>query len=236
MDIKILKPRLPAGLAREQVFSMMDCREDSPVYEDVVIEYDRLEPWLYENVRPEALMAMEPLEVLDARQKKCLGLTDGEALSCRGLLYLVLTIGRGPEQKSSELFAQGEYLAGMLLSAMADEFVFGLEDGVLPEVRAFLAGPGYGVLRRLEAPADMPLKFHQYVYERCGLKQRLGMDLSSGYMFDPVKTSCLVFLLSDDPSVFHGWHDCSRCPAADCPRRRQERALGTVLQAEPLQA
>ena len=43
--------------------------------------------------------------------------------------------------------------------------------------------------------------------------------MSEGYMFDPVKTSCQVFLISEDPKMFRAVHDCRSCPNVTCKRR-----------------
>ncbi len=224
MEIKVLDQFPQLVLNKESVFKIMDCHEESTVYGEVAREYERLEPWLYEKVHPKAVIAWEPQS---SSLLERLRLPEGKAEpgiymepKSRGFLYLVMTLGKEPENYSSKLFEDGEYLSGMLLGAMADEYLFSFEDQVMPEVKAFCAVPGFGVLRRMEAPMDIPLEFHQYVYERCDLKALLGMELSSGYMFDPVKTSCLVFLLSDETSIFNAWHDCSHCPAVGCRRRK----------------
>ena len=219
MEIKIVGRRPDIVLNRASVFAMMDCNEDSPVYDEVVGEYARLEAWLYDNVSPSALMAIESWKP-DVQQALALpGIPDLSRAHGQGFLYVVMTLGKAAENYSSELFEKGDYLAGMLIGAMADDYLFQYEEAVMPDVKEMCALPGFGILRRMEAPSDIPLEFHGYVYERCGLKEHLGMSLSSGFMFDPVKTSCLVFELTDDATVFNAWHDCSRCPAVGCPRR-----------------
>lgn len=214
MEIQELHPNPLIDFDDEKVFKMMDCPKTSPAYPEVAGEYERLKPWLYTHVRPAAVIAKEPWS------KSLEPFFEGPvSKDTSGLMYLVMTIGESPERYTSELFNDGEYLSGMLLNVMADEYLFAMETALMPRLKAFCAAPGLGVSRRMEAPADLSMDIHRYVFEHCQLEKRLGLGLSSGLMFAPVKTSCVVFELTDDPKVFHAWHDCSRCPAHSCPRR-----------------
>lgn len=212
MEIKIWDQFPDIKIKREHVFAVLDCHEDSDVYSEVVREYENMERWLYEHVRPAMLTAWEPLDCLEQKQDGPLKFLP-ESFSGCGVLYYVMTLGHNAQNYVSELFEEGEYLAGMLLNAMADEFLFTAEDAILPQVKKFCMELGVGIENRMEAPKDIPMEFHRYIFQQCQLNKNLGMELSEGYMFDPVKTSCVVFELSKDTSVFNGCHDCTHCPS-----------------------
>lgn len=200
-------------LNKDSVFSLLDCSRDNPVYDELSRFYEERLPWLYDHVQPRVMLARE---AGNDRLKDSLSLSK----ACTGLLYVVLTLGKGPEEESRLCFAQGEYLEGMLVDAMADVYLFSLEEAVLPEIRKFCAVDGAGIIKRMEAPEDLPMEFHKYIFEKCSLATCMDMKLTSGYMFDPVKTSCLVFAQGDDCSLFLAQHDCARCGAKNCPLRR----------------
>lgn len=200
-------------LNKDNVFSLLDCSRDNPVYEELSQCYEERVPWLLGHVQPRVMLARE---IPDTRLNECLSLPK----DCTGLLYAVLTLGRGPEEESRRCFLQGDYLEGMLVDAMADVYLFAMEAAVMPEIRKVCAVDGAGILKRMEAPGDFPMEFHKYIFEKCGLDLCMDMKLTSGYMFDPVKTSCLVFVQGGDSSLFHAQHDCARCTAKNCPLRR----------------
>lgn len=205
IDVKI-------KLNKENVMSMLDCSSDNPVYDEVSQCYEQRLEWLYHHVKPRVLLSYEPVND-DLKEY----LNPGEG--CTGFLYAVLTIGGAPQEESRRCFGQGEYLDGMLVDAMADAYLFALENAAMPRIRKFCAGNRTGIFRRMEAPQDFPLEFHKHIYEMCQLEQTMDMKLSSGCMFDPVKTSCIVFVQSADPDLFNAQHDCSRCSVKDCPLR-----------------
>lgn len=212
MEIKIWKNFPDIKIKRERVLSVLDCHENSEVYWEVLREYENMERWLYEHVRPVILTARENVNILEQKPDDPVKFLP-ESFSGCGILYYIITLGHEVQNYVSELFEEGEYLAGMLLNAMADEFLFTAEDVILPQVKKFCMELGVGISNRMEAPKDIPLEFHSYIFRKCNLNEKLGMKLSEGYMFDPVKTSCVVFELSEDTSIFNGGHDCSRCPS-----------------------
>ena len=79
----------------------------------------------------------------------------------------------------------------MLLNVMADEYLFAYGNGSDAPAESILRRAGLGVSRRMEAPADLSMDIHRYVFEHCQLEKRLGLGLSSGLMFAPVKTAAL---------------------------------------------
>lgn len=199
-------------LNQAAVFKMMDCYEDSPVYEEVCEAFLKWQPWIYANVHPKAVLAWEP----DAKVER---LPEGVAGS-DGLMYLLMTLGPEVETEVTNCFGEGDYLEGMLLDAMADDYLFQMEARVQERLRIFCGDIGRGILRRMEAPQDIPMEFHSHVLDACGVAGEWQMSLSTGFMFSPVKTSCVVFELTKDMALFRAQHDCSHCPAVNCKLRK----------------
>lgn len=197
-------------IKREIVFHMMDCSTDSPVYEDVCEAYELLKPWLYEHVRPRAVITDHTITAEEA----CESISVGDQL-----LFSVATLGDGPEKESTARFACGEYLEGMLLDAMADNYLFQMEAQLMDTLRAYSAQLNLGIVKRLEAPQDLPMTYQKFAYEATRVETLWGMGMTSGYMFDPVKTSCGVFVLTRDASIFHAQHQCDSCPNVNCKLR-----------------
>ena len=203
-------------LNRETVFKMMDCYEESPVYDEVCDAFTQWAPWLYKHVRPRAVLAWEPWS---AKLEQELSMSDSGDGAFAGLMYLLMTLGPEAEAESGRCFARGDYLEGMLLDAMADDYLFQMEDKVSEEMRLLCGRIGLGIQKRMEAPQDLPMAFHRRVLDICGVASEWDMSLSSGFMFAPVKTSCVVFGLTKDTQVFRAQHDCSHCPAVHCRLR-----------------
>lgn len=82
--------------------------------------------------------------------------------------------------------------------------------------------------QRLEAPHDIPMESQMEAWKHLELKKRFGIEISSGFMFDPVKTSCQVFILTEDEKLFQAQHDCRNCSNLKCRMRSIPGAEVTV--------
>lgn len=74
----------------------------------------------------------------------------------------------------------------------------------------------WGVKKRLDAPKDFPLSQQSVIVVKTGVD---GIKMTSGFMFEPVKTFGYILEFTTDEKVFNAQHDCSKCSNFDCPRR-----------------
>ena len=77
-----------------------------------------------------------------------------------------------------------------------------------------------GISGRLEAPQDIPMVAQKVIHRRTQAQELKGIEISSGYMFDPVKSNGIIYLLTEDERVFKSQHDCRRCNRVDCKMRK----------------
>lgn len=199
-------------LDAKEVLKSFECAAGERAYEEALVTYKKYEPWFLANVRPKAILALEDVK-LEFLQKY------SAKKEYTNLLYEVLTLGNQAENESEQLFARGEYLAGMLLDTMADLALFHAEEALLPEIKKLCIQASVGVGCRMQAPADFTLDIHRYLADRCHLKENLGVEVTDGCMFYPVKTMCTIYGLVDDSAVFHAEHDCRACLMQNCKFR-----------------
>lgn len=210
MESYYIIDHLQASFEKEAVLTAIDCTEDSPVYEMVEEEYL--------SICEEAEGLIEPIGILG------FGVIPEKVSSpsCKAgtrVIYAILSVGDKIKQRSTQAFAEGDYVCGMLWDAIADEALFSLEGRMKEQLQEVCEQHGVGIRRRLEAPHDIPMQVQRAAWECLKLKERLGIDISCGYMFDPVKTSCQVFVISEDKELFQAEHDCRKCPNLKCKRR-----------------
>lgn len=197
-------------IERDVVFKTINCYEDSPVYEDILETYEEIYDEMYSLVEPVAVLGFGTMPESIATAKYKAGTP---------VLYMVSSVGDGLKQQSSKGFTEGDYVKGMLCDAMADAALFSLEDQLQEKLKEVCEEHKMGVLARLEAPHDISMETQKEAWEHLELKKRFDIGISSGYMFDPVKTSCQLFILTEDTSLFKSEHDCRKCPKFNCPLR-----------------
>lgn len=197
-------------IQKESVLKAMDCYEDSPVYEEVVDTYEEIYEDMMSLVEPVGILGFGTLPEAVATEKYKAGTP---------VVYMVMSIGNGIKEESTKAFQEGDYVKGMLTDAMADDALFSMEEQVLARLKEVCREHNVGVLARLEAPHDISMESQKTAWEHLELKRRFGIDISTGFMFDPVKTSCQVFVLTEDADSFKAQHDCRKCPNIHCRLR-----------------
>lgn len=202
---------LKFAIRQKNSFDNMNCYEDSPVYEDVLECFEEVYEDMLALVEPAGILRVGTLPEVIASEKYPAGTQ---------VIYAVTSIGDGIKQQSTLAFQEGDYVKGMLLDCMADDALFSMEEQLVSKVQEICGELGMGVLTRLEAPHDISMEAQKAAWDYLELKERLGIDISCGFMFDPVKTCCQIFVLTEDKNVFKAQHDCRKCPNVNCKMRK----------------
>lgn len=196
-------------ISAENVCAFLDADKTGSLYEEIMDELKEMIPHAYEKITPVALLEFGSL---DGYRVKAEGKEITEAL------FGVYSIGKEMEQWSTSLFAQGDYLGGMLVDAMADDYLFQMDSAMEETVTALCQERGRGIAGRAEAPQDMPMSIQKRAWEVTRAEEE-GIGIKESYMYDPVKSVCQVYLLDDNTKRYHPEHDCSNCNNFTCKRR-----------------
>lgn len=197
-------------ICRENVFTLIDCYEDSAIYEEVVDEYEEMLPEAYKLIEPVALLEF--------------GDVDGFDLSEYGkdiwqALYCITSVGGKLSAWSSQLFAEGNYLGGMLADAMADDYLFQMDHHLQEPIISMCKEKGCGVSRRLEAPQDIPMWAQKKALKVTNGEELTQIRVLESFMYNPVKTTCQIYLTEANSSMYRIHHNCSKCPNVNCKMR-----------------
>ena len=104
--IKVLRDFHPF-IDREKVFRQLNCYPDSPVYEEMEESFDEIKDEMLNLCKPMGVLALGRIPIDYFQQEK-------EAV------YVLVTIGQEISDLSTVKFAEGDYVQGMLIDAIAD--------------------------------------------------------------------------------------------------------------------
>lgn len=195
------------------VMDLLSCKADSPVLEDFKREYQKLLPKVIERIRPAAAFVVGSIRP---------EMKSGILLPESKVIYVISTVGQGISDYSSFYFKRGNYVKGMLLDAMADVALFSYENKILAKVKEISQEMHMGVSHRYEAPLEIPMEMQKVAYEALNASKTLGLSITSGYMFSPVKSTCQIFELTEKEDIFVLEHDCNQCERKDCSMRKKK--------------
>lgn len=178
---------------KASVLGALGCMEGSSVYDTVSQYFDELLKTVSKLFKPCAAAVIED-----------------------GKIYCLLTVGADVSDYSKSLFDSGEGMRGMIADAMADDYLFQMDNALGERIKLEGAIGKFGVKKRLAAPEDFPISQQRIILEKTGLES---VSLTSAFMFEPVKSFGYILELTRDMSIFKAQHDCSQCANYDCPRR-----------------
>lgn len=195
------------------VFRQLNCGPDSAFYGAMEEAFQEMFGEMMEMCAPRGILALGkiPASYQFEDQKD-----DVEAI------YVLVTVGQAISDYSTRMFQEGDYVKGMLADAMADAALFSLEEDIKRELKEVCAAWKRGVRKRLEAPQDIPMTIQAEAFLQTGAGERLGMELTQGYMFRPLKTSSQIYVTTEDMEAFGVQHNCRTCPNVTCGLRHIE--------------
>lgn len=203
--------QLQAQVDIEAILKTMDCHKESPLYEEMEEECREIYEEMQAYIEPKGIIGFAEMP----QSLASVAFPAGTPIA-----YVVLSIGAKVSEASTKAFQTGDPVRGMICDAIAVEALFSLEESMQKDLKKACREHQVGVKKRLEAPQDLPMEAQKEAWEYLELKRRFGIGLSTGYMYDPVKTSCQIFILTSDQESFHAEHDCTRCTNFKCSRRK----------------
>lgn len=211
---------LKAEVPEDIVLKRLECTPDSRSYGEFREELLEIREELERRLVPQGAFAFGTLPEELATEE----IPEGSRVAC-----VIVTVGKGISDYCSEFFQKGDCVKGMLADAYADTFLFEVEKCWLGQLTAVCKEKGVGIKRRLEIPEELPMEAQKFAYETIGRNALPKLRLTDGFMFEPVKTICHLFLLTEEEEEFHTEHSCRRCSNVSCDMRGQEPVRITVV-------
>lgn len=213
-------------LNRETVFHLIDCYQDSPIYDEVIDEYNKLENEAYQLIKPAAFIKFGSLP-----DKLATNALNGGA----PVIFVLLTIGNEIAERGTTYFDKGDYLSEMLINSMADTYLFQLDDIIQKIVQDECSARHLGIALRLDAPENIPMSAQKIILDEIKASEDLQMDVTEGFMFTTVKTTGYILVLTDEENTYHAHQNCRICKAVNCKMRKISDIQVTLIgRGDPL--
>jgi len=166
---------IPVEIDKKSVLIHLSCYEDSPVYEEVSEEY--------EEIRDKVLAVIQPRAAVSFTEEKA---------------WVLMTLGKEVTDLIQGLFDEGEYMGGMLADVIADYALFAVDQYLSKQLKPICTERRVGIKSRLSAPGSFPMERNAEILEQTDGRERLSVGITSGWMFDPVKSKGYILELTND--------------------------------------
>jgi ferredoxin len=208
---------------RETAFHLMDCYPNSTIYDEMVEAFQKLEEPLLQCISPAAYLKTGKITEQEAAHSA------GRLAAGTPVVYVLLTVGDGAVDFSSQYFKTGRYLLGILTDAMADSYLFQMDD----VVKSYIKGGGMGrhsnLSGKIEAPDHVPMIMQKDILDKINEAQPLDIGITESYMYTPIKTMGSILLLTKD-SIVKTERSCDTCGRKEkCSLRQFDDPRITVI-------
>ena len=199
---------------------MIECSPTSPVYEETFIEYAQVKERVLAEIAPVAIATFEKITSDEV--------VEGVLDEGTEVIYLITTIGSKVSDIVDGYFEKGEYLKGIMADIISDIALMSMENQLAPNIMEQCQQIKKGIRKRLEAPTDYPIEFHEKIIKKTEACERASMNLTSAYMLNPVKSMAQIFVLSNNCNECNVKHDCSSCERKCCQMKESQKIKLTV--------
>lgn len=197
---------------KARVFHAIDCKEDSPVYQEVNRIYEEMLEIIDNIITPMILFEFHD-------NIKAVGLE--ELKDSNVLIYNFVTLGEDISKKSEELFTEGNYLEALILDTMTNELLFYMTEKAYKTICSKAKELGLSLKDRI-SPGDEEIPFHyqKHIWEKLNL-EGLEIQINESYTFEPLKSIGLIYTTTDWEEKNQILHQCETCKNFQCKMRRK---------------
>ena len=205
---------IPLRLERDIVFKRLHIEESLSNYDAFLKAYDALAEEIPRLAVPRGTYVMKTSAGRHAMHK---GLCE-----VSHFVYAMVTLGGAISARCTAYFKEKDYLKGLLIDALADQLLFNLSDDFYPTIRQdIFERRGYALTVRYQPDDNIILMENQkIILDECDGRRLLGVDITEGFMYNPVKTMGYVYGADKNMKIAEKDHDCAMCSNLACEFRQ----------------
>lgn len=210
---------------QDNIFRMLQCEKNSDMYDIFLEEYKKVKDNVYLNIKAKAVLEFGEMPEKDNKKKE----------ESKKFLFALFTVGEKITEYIELLFAENKYIQGLIVNIMADDYLFQMDQVLKEEIKKIGMKNNIHIKQRLEAPCGISMEAQKVAYDVCNAKEKLNLRINESYMFDPIKTLCVIYEIADGIGAFDLDHECKKCNKIDCPIREYNEIVIKVLLNEKIQ-
>lgn len=189
---------------KDRVLNIIDCYKDNPIYSNICKMIDDIEPEFYNRIKSKALFEIKE-NILVGYEKT---------------VPVIITVGNDISLYSEYFFNSGEYLKGIIINAMADDYLMQMDFFVCSIIIKKCNSYGLGVSSKFVPFEDIDGKYQKVIVQKLDSFEKIGIWVNERNILYPGKV--LSFLIGADKNIKNKSivHDCSKCSRRDCKWRK----------------
>lgn len=201
-------------LDRDHILSQLDCLPNQPIYDKLVDEYVNIETRVMQTLKPQVFLKSGQVS------EELAQIIHGETEVGNQILIVLMTIGETIEELIKEYFDADNYLLGLMINTMADNYLFQMDHRMTDLVNNLCSKRNLGVAKKLEASVNVPMNVQKYILEEITKNEPISIAVTDGFMFTVNKTLGYILILTEDSKAVYTGHDCKSCNRTNCRLRK----------------
>jgi hypothetical protein len=197
---------------KQRLFKCLDIRKESRLFSIVEAKYNYI-------------FKMLP-DIVDFRADFQIMKNDNDYFIERigaysNIVYCIISIGDKISDIISHRFEEKKYLDAILFDAIADQVLFNASSQFYSYIKKEASEKNLNLTYRFSpGSGQVEMRAQQYIFNAVKPKEKLGISITNGYMYRPIKTLGYVYGADKNLDPNENDHDCYYCSNKNCRFRR----------------
>lgn len=135
----------------------------------------------------------------------------------------IASLGEEASGWISSLFSRDEILAGMVMDAAMDVYLFDMQKEFSEPLLFLCREGGYGIRRRLKVPENLPFEVQRQIHEMTDAGKH-HISINENFVLSPAKSLSIIYELGKEGECQTG-HTCTGCQSKYCILRKKRGGI-----------
>lgn len=206
--------QIPYRIDQSELFARMKVTEKNPLYRKFLRSYQDILEKLPELLNIQGTFQLRANDAAEKLHQRLSGVSH--------IVYCMVTLGSGISERSNAYFQEKDFLKGLMIDSIADILVFNASNDYYAIIKEeVFRKNGYALTMRY-SPDDslIPISFQKDILEQVNGRKLMAVDITEGYMYNPVKTLGYLYGADKDIELAKKDHDCVVCSNDICEYRK----------------
>lgn len=179
----------------KRVLNIAECYEDNPLYYYVKETAENLVPLFYDSIMPVCIFDLSEFKINEYNN----------------IIPVVYSLGNKITSVSENCFINGEYMNGIILNAMADDYLMQMDKIILSKI----SNSFDYCFKRLVPAENIDISFQNDICNLLDSRNKIGVFANKSFVLNPAKSLSFILAISDKKAEELN-HNCSCCYIQNC--------------------
>lgn len=189
----------------ENVLNTIHCYEENEIYNNIINIFYEIEEDFYKYIKPKAIYDFY----------------NNKFKEFENAIFLLFTLGNTISDFSCELMENGEYIKGVIINSMADNYLMQMDKIICNKIYEISSEFKFGLSERFVPYMNIDKKWQKIICDTLKSDES-EIICTSEYILKPLKTLSFIIAADKKIPINNINHNCNNCNISNCEWRKHK--------------